>query len=189
MSKKRDAYDALCDSMREKIQKAGGSRCSEADRRDMMYELLNTPDHEAEVWMKDADEPVITTPVKDYRESLKPILDQFGVDKDEQNKIMEVKFPKKHADALIKLGDQAIQDYMGVGRKLILPITDKDQSQMELSHAKKDEKRENTRKPVETSPGVYESVPTGECRITAPHTEIKASNKMQDRHVRKEKAE
>ena len=187
MSKKRDAYDELCASMKAKIQKAGGSRCSEADRRDLMYELVNTPDHESEVWMKDADEPVITTPVKDYRESLKPVLDQFGVDKAEQDKIMEVKFPKKHADALIKLGDQAMQDYMGVGRKLILPITEKDQAQMEISHVKKDEKRENTRKPVETSPGVYESVPTGDCRITAPHTEIKASNKMQEHLVTKEK--
>lgn len=189
MSKKKDSYDELCDAMREKIQKAGGSRCSEADRCDMMHALLNTPDHESEIFMKDAEEPVITTPVKEYRETLKPILDQFGVDKDEQDKIMDVKFSKKHARAIIDLADQAAQDYMGVGRKLILPITGKDQSQMELSHVKKDEKRENTRKPVETSPGVYESVPTGECRITAPHTELKVSNKMQDHLVTKEKVQ
>ena len=189
MSKKRDEYDALCDEMCSKIQKAGGSRCSESDRRDLMYKMINTPDHEAEIWMKDVDEPEVITPVKDYRESLKPVLAQFGVDAAEQDKIMEVTFPKKHAEAIINMADVAAQDYMSVGRKLILPITEKDQTQMELSHVKKDEKRENTRKPVETSPGVYESVPTGDCRITAPHTELKASNKIQDRHVRKEKVE
>lgn len=189
MSKRRDKYDELRDTMREKIQKAGGSRCSESDRKELMHSLINTTDHEAEVWMKGVDEPEITTPVRDYRESLKPVLAQFGIDSEEQNKIMEVPFSRKHAEAIINLGDIAAQDYMDVGRKLILPITGEDQAQMELSHSKKDEKRENTRKPVEVSPGKFESVPTGDCRITAPHVELKASNKIQDRHVKKVKAE
>lgn len=184
---KKNKYTELCEQLKSKVQAAGGSRYSDTDRVMIMETLINTPEHESEVFVKDSEEPVVMTPSRDYRESLKPVLEQFGVDKAELDKIQEVEFPKKHAKAVIGLADAAMKDYLDVGRKMILPTTTRDETQMEFSRVWKEEKQEDTRKPVETSPGHYESVPTGERRITAPHYEIKASNKTPDHLVRKEK--
>lgn len=184
---KENKYTKLCAEMKDKIQKAGGSRYSEGDRVLMMNTLLNTPEHEAEIYVKDSTEPIVTTPVKDYRDSLKPVLKQFGVDDAELDKIQDVEFSKKHAKALLDVADTSMKDYMNVGRKVILPITGTEESQMEISVVKKDEKSKETKKPVETSPGHYESVPTGERMITSPHYEIKASNKVPSHLIKKEK--
>lgn len=185
---KKNKYTELCQEMISKVQSAGGSRCSEGDRLSLMHTMLNTPDHEAVRYMKDnPDEEVTTTPVKEYRDSLKPVLKQFGVDDAEMDKIQEVEFPKKHAKAVLDLADTALKDYLDIGRKYILPITKTDEHQMEIYKVHKDEKSEETRKPVEVSPGQYESVPTGERRITKPHWEMKVSNKPQAHLVRKEK--
>lgn len=184
---KKNKYTDLCEEMRAKVQTAGGTRYSEGDRILMMQTLINTPDHEATSYIKDSEDEITTTPVQEYRDSLKPVLRQFGVDEAELDKIQEVDFSKKHAKALVDLTDLGMKDYLNTGRKMILPITGRDESQMEFFIEQKKEKSEETRKPVETEPGHYESVPTGDRRITAPHKEIKASNKIQEHLVRKEK--
>lgn len=171
-------YEQLKQEMREKVQKAGGSRYSKSDRTSLTQTLLNTPDHEVQVYMKDCPDPVSTKPVAHYRESLKPVLKQFGVDAAELDKIQTVEFSKDHAEAFNELAEVAMKDYVATGRKVILPITSPTESQMEISQVERPEKTEDTRKLVESSPGVYESVPTGERKTTKAHTEMKVSNKI-----------
>lgn len=187
MAKKKTNYDSMLDEMREKVQKAGGSRYSKSDRTNVTHGLLNQPDQEVEIYLKDCPDPAVTKPVEHFREELKDVVKQFGVDNAELDKIQEVKFSKGFAEAFNDVADIATKDYLSTGRKLIFPVTSESESQMELNQAKIPAKVKDTRKLVETSPGVYESVPTGERRKTKAHTEIKASNKIPGWLVEKEK--
>jgi NACalpha-BTF3-like transcription factor len=184
---KKSKYSSMVDEMREKVQKAGGSRFSKSDQTALTHTLMNTPEHEVPVYLKDCTDPVITKPTEHYRESLKPVLKQFGVDSAELDKIQTVEFPKDHAEAFNELAAVAMKDYMSTGRKIIFPVTSNEESQMEISMVNKEKKSEETRKLVETSPGKFESVPTGERKTTKAHTEIKAANKVPGWLVEKEK--
>lgn len=186
---KKNKYTDLVNQMKEKIKSSGATRYSESDRTALTKTLVNTPDYEMDVYVQGNDseiEVVSTTPVKDYRESLKPVLKQFGVDDAETDRINEIEFPTAHAKAFNALADAATHGYLDTGRKMVLLPTSKTESQMEFSKVEKAEKREETRKPVEVAPGEYKSVPTGKRNITAPHTEIKASNKIPPWLVTKE---
>lgn len=180
-------YSKLKDEMRDKIQKAGGTRYSKSDHTALTHALLNDVDHEVPIYMRDCSDPVITRPVEHYRESLKPVLKQFGVDAAELDRIRTVEFPKDHAEALNELSAIAMKDYIDTGRKIIFPITSTGESQMEIATTQKDAKTEDTRKPVEVEPGKWKSVPTGERRTTKPHTEGTMSNKIPEWLVTKEK--
>lgn len=171
-------YEVLKESVAKKVKDAGGSRHSRSDLISMATTLLNTPEQEVKTYVKDVKDPVVTKPVERYRESLKPVIKQFGVDSAELDKIKDVKFSKEHAEALVDLGTQITKDYIDTGRKMIFPINDKDEAQMEIQQVSKSKKVEETKKIVETSPGKYESVPTGKRKTTEAHKEIKASNKV-----------
>lgn len=186
MAKKKTGYDEMLEEMRAKVQKAGGSRHSKSDRTAVTHGLLNQPDQEVEIFLKDSD-PVVTRPVEHFREELKDVVKQFGVDNAELDKMQEVKFSKGFAEAFNEVADIATKDYLSTGRKLIYPITSASESQMELSQVEKPAKAEDTRKLVETSPGKFESVPTGERKKTEAHMEIRASNKIPGWLVDKEK--
>lgn len=178
---KKNKYTDLCEQMKNKVQEAGGTRYSDADRTLLTQTLLNTPDHEMEIYMKDDDgtsDPVTTKPVEEFRDSLKPMLKSFGVDEAEAEKIRDYEFTKNQAKALNAVSDTAMKGYLDTGRKMIYPIISKDEAQMEIAKVFKPEKSTDTRKPVETSPGHFESVPTGERRTTSPHYEMTASNKV-----------
>lgn len=184
---KKNKYTSMVEEMREKVQKAGGSRYSKSDETTLTHTLLNTPEHEVEVYLKDCPDPVVTKPVEHYRDSLKPVLKQFGVDAAELDKIQTVEFPKDHAEAFNELAAVTMKDYIGTGRKKIFPVTSKAESQMEITQVEKPEKVEDTRKLVETESGKYESVPTGERKTTKAHSEMKVSNKVPGWLVDKQK--
>lgn len=170
-------YDALKEQIKENVAKAGGSRHSKSDLTNLTHTLLNTPEQELTTYIKDT-EPVVTKPVERYRESLKPVVKQFGVDNAELDKIQDVKFSKDHAEAVVDLAQMIVKDYTGTGRKLIFPINSKEESQMEISQVEKAAKEEETKKLVETVPGKYEQVPTGKRKKTKKHKEMKVSNKV-----------
>ena len=44
MGKKKTKYDSMLEEMRDKVQKAGGSRYSKSDRTAVTHGLLNQPD-------------------------------------------------------------------------------------------------------------------------------------------------
>lgn len=172
-------YENLKKEIAEKVKAAGGVRHSKSDLTDMTYTLLNTPDHEVKTYIKgDVASPVSSKPVERYRDSLKPVLKQFGVDAAEMDKIQDVKFSKEHAEALNDVAQTVIKDYTGVGRKLILPINDTDESQMEIYQDTRKESVIDTTKIVKNDDGSYSTVPTGKRKTTKEHKEMKVSNKV-----------
>lgn len=174
----KTSYEELKEAIAKKVQEAGGSRMSKSDLTQLTHTLLNTPEQEVTNYLKDVNDPVKSKPVEKYRESLKGIVKQFGVDSAELDKVQEIKIGKDHADAVNDIAMQIVKDYTATGRKLILPIQSKDESQMEISQVEKAAKSEETRKLVETEPGKYESVPTGKRKKTKAHKELKVSNKV-----------
>ena len=171
-------YDALKAKITENVKKTGGSRHSKSDLVAMSHSMLNSPDYEVKNFIKDVNDPVTTKPVERYRDSLKPVLKQFGVDNAELDKVRDVTFNKEHAEAVADLGIQLVKDYVGTGRKLIMPINEKDESQMEISMVEKAASSVETKKIIETAPGKFEQVPTGKRKKTKKHKEMKVSNKV-----------
>lgn len=171
------AYDKLKKEITEKVKAAGGTRHSKSDLTLMTQTLLNTPEQEVPVYIKD-ETPVTSKPVERYRESLKSVVKQFGVDNAELDKVNDITFSKDHAEALMDVATTSMKDYIGTGRKMIFPVTSPDESQMEISIVDKNEKTEETRKLVQKEDGSYESVPTGKKKTTKAHKEMKVSNKI-----------
>ena len=180
-------YDDLLQEMSKKVQEAGSSRHSKSDYIEVTRTLLNTPDHEVKVYVDDVDNPVVTKPVQRYRDSLKSVVEKFGVDKAETEKLDTMEFSKEHADALNDVALQAIKDYTGTGRKLVLPVTSPTESQMEIMQVDVEEKVLDTKKPVQGEDGSYSLVPTGERKTTAAHKEMRGSNKIPGWLWKKEK--
>jgi NACalpha-BTF3-like transcription factor len=179
---KKESYKELCKEIAAKVAKNGTSSYSRTDLVSMTNTLINTPDTEVVVIVKSKDgtgpEDVTTTPVKRYRESLKPMLKQFGIDKTELDRVQDVTFSKEHSDAMIDLSLNIVKDYMLTGRKLKLPLTGKDESAMEISIVDIGEKINATNKIVKDETGKYASVPTGKTVKTVAHKSIKGSNKI-----------
>ena len=171
-------YEVLKGEIKKKVKAAGGTRHSKSDLTAMTHSLLNSPDQEVKTYIKDPDHPVTSKPVERYRESLKPVLKQFGVDAAELNKVQDVNFSKEHAEALTDVATTVMKDYIDVGRKLVLPITDPAESQMEISQVERPYKEEETKKLEQMEDGSYKQVPTGKRKKTKAHKELKASNKL-----------
>ena len=171
-------YEKLKEDIAAKVQAAGGTRYSKSDLTQMTMSMLNAPDYEVNNYIDNGETPVVTKPVERYRNSLKPMLKQFGVDAAELDKVQTVQFTKDHAEAVNDMAMQIVKDYTSTGRKLILPINAPDEAQMEISQQVVAEKEESTKKITETSPGVYEQVPTGKKKKTKKHKRMKVSNKV-----------
>ena len=144
---KNNAYTQLCDEIKAKIDSSNrakgrtSSAVSRSDLEAMTTVLLNTPDHEVTVYpyaTKDTsgtNEPigVMKKPVKRYRDSLKPMLRSLGLDKHDADKIDDIPITKEHAAAMLDVSTTAIHDYMRAGRKFSFPITEPDETRMEIN--------------------------------------------------------
>ena len=147
MSKNKNAYTQMCDEIKEKIDNSNrakgrtSSAVSRSDLEAMATTLLNTPDHEVTVYSYSAKdqsgtgEPVGITkkPAKRYRDSMKPMLRTMGLDKHDADKIDDIPFTKEHAAAMIDVTTTVIHDYMRAGRKFSFPITEPDETRMEIN--------------------------------------------------------
>lgn len=183
MAKKTDKYTELCAEIAEKVKKNGSKSHSKTDMVSMMQTMINTPEHEVSVYVKNTDgsapSVVTTNPVKEYRESLKPVLKSFGIDNEELDKIQDIQFTKKHAEAICDLSVNLIKDYTGTGRKLALPINEKDEAQMSIAQTHVEEKKTEPKKIVkDEKTGAYNLIPTGKKVTTKEHDVMKASNKI-----------
>lgn len=174
----KTTYEKLKDEVTATVEKSGGHRHSRSDYNSLTRALLNSPDQEIPVYVKDETNPVITKPVEAYRESLKPVLKQFGVDEAEMGKIQEVQFDKNHAEAFNDLAAVAMKGYLDTGRRLVLPVTSPTEAQLDLVKIEREKKSDETKKIVKNDDGSYDQVPTGKRKTTEAHSEIKASNKM-----------
>ena len=174
----RTEYEKLKAEITEKVNKTGGTRFSKSDMTKMTTAMLNSKDYEVQNYIKDVKDPVTTKPVERYRESLKSVVKQFGVDAAELDKVQTIPLGKEHAEALNDLSLQIVKDYTSTGRKLILPINNPDESQMEISQRVVKEKEVETKKIEQQADGSYASVPTGKKKKTKKHVEMKVSNKV-----------
>ena len=147
MSKNKNAYTQMCDEIKAKIDNSNrakgrtSSAVSRSDLEAMATTLLNTPDHEVTVYSYSAKdqsgtgEPVGVTkkPAKRYRDSMKPMLRSMGLDKHDADKIDDIPFTKEHASAMVDVATTVIHDYMRAGRKFSFPITEPDETRMEIN--------------------------------------------------------
>lgn len=182
MASKKTDYDVICDAIKEKVKKNGSSSYSKSDLVELTRALINTPEKELSIFVKNSksDEPTIITskPVEKYRESLKPVLKQFGIDKAELDKIQDIQFTKDHAESLAELSQVIVKDYTGAGRKLKFPITSASEGEMSITQVNVKEKTADTRKIVKGDDGLYSSELTGKRVTTKEHNAMKASNKI-----------
>ena len=179
---KNTKYSQLCAEITEKVKKSGTSSFSRGDLVSMAHTLVNTPEHEVDVFVQNkegAADKVVVNPVQHYRESLKPVLKQFGIDKTELDRIHDVQFSKDHAEAIVDLSLNLTKDYIRTGRKLKYPITAMNESAMAVSEVNVGTKVAETKRiEKDEKTGKYEAVPTGKVVTTAEHKAIKVSNKV-----------
>lgn len=174
-------YEELVSKIEEGVKKSGGKRYSKSDYEDMALAILNSPTYEETIIIKgeDGKPQEIKNPISaKYRESLKGVLSQFGIDKSEMEKLNEIEFDKKHAAALAEVSTTLVKDYIGTGRKLILPMRSTEETQMEIYQDEVDEVIREDRKPVKNDDGTYANVLTGKKTKTKKHKAVKVSNKV-----------
>ena len=144
--KNKDSYDICLEEIRAKTSassRANGktsSSVSKSDLENAMLTYMNTPDHTTINYVygsKDTSgtgEPVGVEkkPSARYRNALKPMLRKMGMDKHDVDAIETIPFDKEHAAATLDLAGHVIHDYMRAGRKFVFPITEPDETRMEI---------------------------------------------------------
>lgn len=157
-------------------------RYSKGDLVDLTRAALNEPDG-GPIYNyysnPSGDTPVSVEkkPVEAYRNALKDVVKQFGVDGQEAEKINTIDFSKKHAEAMIDVVQAVQADYTDTGKKLRLPQFSADSTTVTLSKETLPEKTEDTKKNTVID-GKTVQVPTGKTIRTEQRTVIKASNKV-----------
>jgi hypothetical protein len=178
---KNTKYDDLCKQITSAVKANGTSSYSHGDFVSLSHALLNSPDYEEDIYLRDATkgepEKVTQTPSKDYRESLKDVVGSFGVDKKELGKLDTMQFNRKHAEAICGLATTLLNGYTSTGRRFKLPMTSKNQSQMSIQKVDVKEKKTASRR-IEKDPktGEYTSRETDDIITTKAHTAMSASN-------------
>lgn len=183
MAKTKDAYDEIVAQIAAKVQKNGSCSHSKSDLATLAQTMLNTPTHTVDVFVKNGEgEPTVvqSKPSERYRDSLRPILKGFGIDKDEQDKIQTMMMTREHAEAMMDLALGVAKDYTNAGRKLVFPINSADETQMAIRQVAVPEKKSEPHKiiPNPDNPAVKISVPTGKKVTTKAHMAMKSSNKV-----------
>lgn len=175
-------YKEICNRLTGSASGDNGSRrFSKSDVIELTRGLLNDEDHEVSYYSNPSgDTPVSVTkkPAYAYRESLKNVLTEFGVDKNEANRIHDIEFDKKHAEALMDVAQVVQHDYMATGKKLKLPQLSANETTVTLQHEVAAEKIEATKKNVVGPDGTSQQVPTGKTIKTDTRTVTKAGNKV-----------
>ena len=140
----KSIYSSMLDELSTKIKsgskdgKKASCSYSKSDLENLTLALLNSPEHvvtEYQMKVSEADGSPVTIdkmPSKRYRESLKPMLRNLGLDKNDAEKISDIQFTKEHASAMMGLATQVIHDYIKAGRKFSFPITDEKECRMEF---------------------------------------------------------
>lgn len=181
MGKKKNAYTEMCAAIASHVKEKKTTIHSSSDYVGLTQALMNTPEHTQEIYVRNGDnEPIVKekNPSVRYREALKGVVKQFGIDKNELGKLDDMQFSKEHAAAVADLSTTVLKDYIGTGRKFTMPITSAHESQMSIAQTTVPKKSVATNKIVQGPDGNYSSVPTGKTVTTEEHDVIKASNKV-----------
>lgn len=180
----KSGYEEKRAEIAAKVKANNSTRHSKSDLVELTQALLNTPDQTFDVYFRDPDgkkpKTVTIAPVKRLRDSITNIaVKNLGVDKNEAGKLVDgIQFSRNDAEAFIDVATYAIKDYTGSGRKLIFPITGKDETQMEISQVRVPTKVSEIPKIVKGADDHYTRVMTGKKRTTAEHNALKATNKV-----------
>ena len=159
---------------------------SKGDLVDLTAALINSPEEEIPVYVKDDTAvegyaAVMTSPAKDLRHQMKRIvMDVYDIDKAEAGKIDNVELPKAFADAVMAVSLHSMKAYMEDGRKLVLPVTAPNDARMGISIDTKPERRSESVKFIDKPDGGVEKVTTGEFVVTKEHNAINSHNKVPD---------
>lgn len=159
---------------------ANSRRYSKSDYISLAHAAMNEPDLTATYYSNPSgDTPVSVEgkPVENYRNALKDVVKQFGVDNGELGKLDNMPFTKKHAEAVTELGQFIQDEYVDTGKKLRLPQFCANGTTVTLSREVLDEKTEATKKNV-TVDGKTMQVPTGKTIRTEQRSVVKATNKV-----------
>lgn len=173
----KDIKKSLSDSAKSD---KGSKRFSKGDLTTLMHAALNDESIEASYYSNpsgDTPVSVVKQPVKAYREAMKDVVSQFGVDKHELDRIHDVEISKKHAEALIDVAQMVQHDYVATGKKLRLPQMAENETTVTLYQDIAPEKVEETKKNVEVD-GKMVQVPTGKTIKTGERVITKSSNKV-----------
>lgn len=147
----------------------------------MMNEFINDPDYKVQKFVPNGDDKFViveSQPGKEFREGLKGLAKAvYGVDNAELDKLDDATISKKVTDPMLDSVIAVESDYMKAGKSLKFPATSEDDATMQVGIVKAAGKTEATRKIVETSPGQYESIPTGVEVTYKERNILKATNK------------
>lgn len=147
-----NAYKEKVKEIKDKIDANNKARgkvsysVSQSDLVEITQALMNSPDHEVEVYAynsseKDPEVASVKKPSEKYRNSLKGVVSKFGVDKNDTQKMDEILFDKEHARSMIDIVTTAQHDYLRAGRKFTFPLTEKDETRMEIMCVKQPERK------------------------------------------------
>lgn len=180
MAKTKSNFDAVIEQLRKDTAE-GAKTFSRNTLNKVATDLMNDPEYVSEVYSKKGDSYEVseTTPVKEYRNELKKVVKAAtGVDEAELGKLDTMQLPKSFCAATEKIGEVAIKSYMSTGKTMRFDINAADESAMTARIEDIKETTAATKKIVETSPGKYESVPTGKIVTRKAHKELKTKNKL-----------
>jgi hypothetical protein len=181
MAKSSTKFDVMLAEITEKVKASGSKSSSRGDIIKVATALINEPTQSFETFVAGPDgKPtgVDHRPVEDYRNQLKLVLGQFGIDKAEQARLDTLVFSKAHAESVFNLGQWMTHAYLSTGRKLIMPGPTKNASQFHISTVDAEEKKIPTRVITTDDQGNKSSQLTGKISITKAHKAIKAGNKI-----------
>lgn len=179
------SYKNLLKEIEKNVKEKGSRNYSKSDQVDLMKELVNDVDHEATIVSKDAAGGVKKTTInatKNFRENvIRKAMIHGGLDKADAQAASETyQVDKAGAESLVTLGMIAMKDYLGTGRKVVLPTTEENEAVMSIQIGDVAEKVEATKKIEQQEDGSYASVPTGKTVKTEAHTKLIAKNKVPD---------
>ena len=176
----KSTFETVLADIKKSAKDKNSTRFSKSDFVNSTTALLNSDDYEESNYVKNGNDAteVKVRPAHKFREALKPVLKQMGIDNAELDRIHDVQFPKAAGEAMYDLTASAIRGYMDTGRAFVFPMMSKDETQMSIASADVKEKTVETRVIQQKADGGYESVPTGKSATTKKHRAIKASNKV-----------
>lgn len=171
------AYSDIKNRIHSRVKETNSRKYSKGDLNSLMTGLMNSPEEEFEN-VCGADNVATVKPVERFRESLKPVLKEFGVDGPELDKIQTVEFTKECAEATTEMVMYGLKGYLETGKKLTLPQTSVDEAKMSISLKDVGEVVKETSFIQQQEDGTYKSVPTGKEKTTKAHSALVAENSV-----------
>lgn len=135
----KNFYEVL-DEIKERAQASSVKSFSKSDFEKLVRAFVNTPDYECEVVKTKEGEMVKSTvnPVANFRSMIRTILKDFGVDKDEAEKVM-TDYEIRTCD-MYEFISELIYKYMEAGKKFDFITKEDFSGSMSLKFVEEEEK-------------------------------------------------